>query len=76
MFCPRCGSNQSEELKFCKLCGGLAEIVKQAARTGSSPEKDTNPLLLRSAETNEFIPSGFSVTEETTKHLRGSDYKQ
>jgi hypothetical protein len=54
----------------------LAEIVKQAAQTGSgNPEKDTNPLALRSADTTEFIPSGFSVTEETTKHLRGSDYK-
>ncbi len=55
----------------------LAEIARQAAQTGlSSPEKDTNPLALRSADTTEFIPSGFSVTEDTTKHLRRSDYKQ
>lgn len=51
----------------------LVEIVKQAAQTGSAnAEQDTNPLALRSADTTEFIPSGFSVTEETTKHLRGS----
>jgi hypothetical protein len=55
----------------------LAEIARQVAQAGSSiPEKDTNPLALRAADTTEFIPSGFSVTEETTKHLRTSDYKQ
>ena len=55
----------------------LAEIARQAAQPGLNlPEKDTNPLELRSAETTEFIPSGFSVTEQTTKHLRSSDYKQ
>ena len=55
----------------------LAEIARQAAQTGPSlHQKETNPLELRSAETTEFIPSGFSVTEETTKHLRSSDYGQ
>ena len=51
----------------------LAEIARRAAETASSlPEKGTNPLTLRSADTTEFIPSGFSVTEGTTKHLRNS----
>jgi hypothetical protein len=55
----------------------LAEIARQAAQPGLHlPEKETNPLELRSAETTEFIPSGFSVTEQTTKHLRSSDSKQ
>ena len=31
---------------------------------------------LRSADTNEFITPGFSVTEETTKHLRSSGQKR
>ena len=30
MFCPRCGSNQSEELKFCKVCGANLNAVRQA----------------------------------------------
>lgn len=30
MFCPRCGSNQSEELKFCKICGANLHAVRQA----------------------------------------------
>lgn len=55
----------------------LAEITRRAAERGSSlPEKDTNPLGVGSGETTEFLPSGFSVTEGTTKHLTTSDYKQ
>jgi hypothetical protein len=30
MFCPRCGSNQSEELKYCKVCGANLYAVRQA----------------------------------------------
>jgi hypothetical protein len=29
MFCPQCGSNQSDELNFCKLCGGNLQAVRQ-----------------------------------------------
>src|SRR5260370_396638 len=29
MFCPRCGSNQSEEVKFCKACGANLFAVRQ-----------------------------------------------
>ena len=52
----------------------LAEISRRAVQ--SLPEKDTNPLALQTPDTTEFIPSGFSVTEGTTKHLGRSDYKQ
>jgi hypothetical protein len=51
----------------------LAEISRQAAQDTRLPEKDTNPLVLNSGETTEFTPARFSVTEETTKHLRSSD---
>ena len=30
MFCPRCGSVQSEDLNFCKVCGANLAAVKQA----------------------------------------------
>jgi hypothetical protein len=52
----------------------LAKIARQAALNESNVlEKDANPQSLRSADTTEFVPSGFSVTEGTTKHLRSSD---
>lgn len=55
----------------------LVEIAKQAQQAGPNIlERDTEPRSLRSADTAEFIPSGFSVTEETTKHLGSSGQKQ
>ena len=49
----------------------LAEISRQAALNEPTvPERDTKPASLRSADTTEFVPSSFSVTEGTTKHLK------
>jgi hypothetical protein len=39
MFCPRCGSNQSEELKFCKVCGANLFAVRQALDSRETDEK-------------------------------------
>jgi hypothetical protein len=39
MFCPQCGSNQSNELKFCKLCGANLQAVRQAVTTRETGEK-------------------------------------
>ena len=39
MFCPRCGTNQSEELKFCKSCGANLSAVRQAVESRDSGEK-------------------------------------
>jgi hypothetical protein len=55
----------------------LVEIAKQAQQTGPNIlETETEPHSLSSANTTEFIPSDFSVTEGTTKHLGNSDQKQ
>src|SRR6266542_4081051 len=39
MFCPRCGSNQSDELKFCKGCGANLYAVRRAVDTRETDEK-------------------------------------
>lgn len=39
MFCPRCGSTQSDELKFCKSCGANLGVVRSALETGEAPGK-------------------------------------
>ena len=42
MYCPKCGSNQSDELKFCKSCGANLQAVRQAVATrepGETEEK-------------------------------------
>jgi len=39
VFCPQCGSNQSDDIKFCKTCGGNLSAVRQAVATRETPEK-------------------------------------
>lgn len=39
MFCPQCGTNQSDELKFCKLCGANLSAVRQVVATRETGEK-------------------------------------
>lgn len=39
MFCPQCGSNQSDDIKFCKTCGGNLFAARQALAMRDIPEK-------------------------------------
>ena len=39
MFCPQCGTNQSDELKFCKSCGGNLFAVRQVVATRETGAK-------------------------------------
>lgn len=52
----------------------IVELQKRAL--GSAPDplpQGAEPPALKSADTNEFIPTGFSVTENTTQHLSLKD---
>jgi hypothetical protein len=40
MYCPKCGSNQSDELRFCKSCGANLQVVRQAVSTGETVETE------------------------------------
>ncbi len=39
MYCPRCGSSQSEELKFCKACGANLYAVRQVVDAREAGQK-------------------------------------
>lgn len=39
MFCPRCGSGQDDELKFCKACGANLFAVRQVVNARETSEK-------------------------------------
>ncbi len=39
MFCPQCGSQQNDELKFCKVCGANLFAVRQAVAMREPEEK-------------------------------------
>jgi hypothetical protein len=45
----------------------LAEVVRRSIEPGEGP--DTTPLKLRSPDPTNFMPTNYSVTEDTTKHL-------
>src|ERR1700682_4413499 len=38
MYCPKCGSTQSDELKFCKSCGANLFAVRQVVDTRETAE--------------------------------------
>lgn len=39
MFCPRCGSTQDEEMRFCKVCGANLFAVRQALDSKQTDQK-------------------------------------
>jgi hypothetical protein len=39
MFCPQCGSTQSDELKFCKSCGANLHALRQVMATRDAEGK-------------------------------------
>ena len=41
MFCPQCGLNQTDDLKFCKTCGANLQAVRQVV-AGRDPADDFN----------------------------------
>ena len=45
MFCPQCGAKQSDELKFCNLCGANLSAVRQVVSArGAEDERQTAEL--------------------------------
>ena len=39
MFCPRCGANQTEDLKFCKICGVNLHAVREIVESKEPGKK-------------------------------------
>jgi hypothetical protein len=52
----------------------VAVIEREQAR-GKSLEEGPAPRGLRPADTSEFVPANYSVTDQTTRHLEGSERK-
>jgi hypothetical protein len=77
MFCPRCGSNQSDELRFCKACGANLSAVRQVVETRITDENivRTKPwfadMALSEAESKrriEELDHRRGITPEVTRH--------
>ena len=39
MFCPRCAANQSNDIKFCTVCGANLQAVRQAVESPEAGKK-------------------------------------
>ncbi|MFN2493971.1 MAG: zinc-ribbon domain-containing protein [Pyrinomonadaceae bacterium] len=50
----------------------LVEATRYSQQEHAGLEGESNPSSLRTADANEFLSAPFSVTEQTTKHLRNS----
>ena len=53
----------------------LVEIQKREQHREKSLEEAPAPRDLKAANTSEFIPTNFSVTDQTTRHLESSERK-
>ena len=54
----------------------LVEIQEREQKRETPLEEAPAPRDLKAANTNEFIPTNFSVTDQTTRHLENSEWKK
>ena len=47
MFCPQCGSTQSDELKYCKSCGSNLQALRQLMATREPGDSSTSSTRTR-----------------------------
>jgi len=53
----------------------MVEVIEREQNKTKNLEEGPAPRGLRSPDTNEFIPTNFSVTDSTTRHLENSQRK-
>lgn len=53
----------------------IVEAQERALKEGKTLDEGQGARSLRPADTNEFIPTNFSVTDQTTRHLENSERK-
>jgi hypothetical protein len=53
----------------------IVEAQERALKEGKASDEAAAARALRAADTSEFIPTNFSVTDQTTRHLESSERK-
>jgi hypothetical protein len=53
----------------------IVEAQERALKEGKALDEGTGVRGLRPADTNEFVPTNFSVTDQTTRHLEQPERK-
>src|SRR6266404_7683828 len=65
MFCPKCGSTQSDELRICKVCGANLFAVRQVVDTREAAEKSDGG--------KDWIAQVVHTQEESKRHKEEID---
>ena len=74
MFCPQCGNKQSDELKFCKLCGANLFAVRQVVSTRETDDKFdwsktwVAEMMLSEAERKKRRAEEYGLTPEIRRY--------
>ena len=75
MYCPRCGSNQNEELKYCTVCGANISAVRRAVDSRDEKSDPNKPwfaeIALSDAEVKrrkEELDHRRGITAEVRRH--------
>src|SRR5207253_7338691 len=67
MFCPQCGTESSQELKFCRLCGANLKVIGKAVTLSEAiARSDGIPAKLKDIFSNIKIAH---VTEDVSRAL-------
>jgi len=53
----------------------MVEVIEREQNKAKSLEEGPTPRGLKSPDTSEFVPANYSVTDQTTRHLQGSERK-
>ena len=53
----------------------IVEAQERALKEGKASDEAAAARALRAADTSEFVPTNFSVTDQTTRHLESSERK-
>ena len=53
----------------------MVEVIEREQNKAKSLEEGPAPRGLKSPDTSEFVPANYSVTDQTTRHLQGSERK-
>ena len=73
MFCPRCGSNQEEELKFCKACGANLYVVRRVVDSRQIDSRQTDEKFNWNKT---WVAEMFASSEEAIKRQKALERLQ